>query len=228
MAAKAASESDIPVYVATDDDRIAAEATRAGANIIMTSTACRNGTERVAEAVKKAGITAEIVVNLQGDAPLTPPHFIGALIKAMREDQNCRMSTPFLRCDEETVGNLLADRKAGRVGATTVVADRNQSALYFSKEVIPFTNGKGVVNGVVPVFHHVGVYAYRPSALSDYLEWKPGPLEVLEGLEQLRFLENACPIKMVEVTAPGAVFWELNNPNDLPRIESYLHRMGWE
>ncbi|MFN4131115.1 MAG: 3-deoxy-manno-octulosonate cytidylyltransferase, partial [Paracoccaceae bacterium] len=80
----------------------------------------------------------------------------------------------------------------------------------------------------VPVFHHVGVYAYRPAALTAYQSWEPGPLEALEGLEQLRFLENGHPIKMVEVSAPGAVFWELNNPSDVPLIEGYLARMGWE
>lgn len=228
MAARAASAGAIPVFVATDDDRIAAEARRIGADVIMTSETCRNGTERVAEAVARAGITAEVVVNLQGDAPLTPPHFVTALIAALQADPACGMATPCLRCDAETVENLLADRRAGRVGATTVVADRAGRALYFSKEVLPFTNGRGVVDGVVPVFHHVGVYAYRPAALAAYAGWEPGPLETLEGLEQLRFLENGHPIRLVEVSAPGAVFWELNNPSDVPLIEGYLARMGWD
>lgn len=228
MAARAASGGEIPIFVATDDARIADEAARIGADVILTSESCRNGTERVAEAVERAGITAEIIVNLQGDAPLTPPHFVTALIDALRDDPSCAMATPCLRCDAETVRNLLADRQAGRVGATTVVADRAGHALYFSKEVIPFTNGRGVVDGIVPVFHHVGVYAYRPAALAAYSAWAPGPLETLEGLEQLRFLENGHPIRMVEVSAPGAVFWELNNPTDVPLIEGYLARMGWD
>jgi 3-deoxy-manno-octulosonate cytidylyltransferase (CMP-KDO synthetase) len=226
MAARAASGGAIPIYVATDDDRIATEARRIGADVILTSDTCRNGTERVAEAVARAGITAEIIVNLQGDAPLTPAHFVTALIDAMRADPGCGMATPCLRCDAETVQNLLADRAAGRVGATTVVSGHGGRALYFSKEVIPFTNGRGVVDGVVPVFHHVGVYAYRPAALAAYSAWEPGPLETLEGLEQLRFLENGHEIRTVEVTAPGAVFWELNNPSDVPLIEGYLARMG--
>lgn len=228
MAARAASGGVIPIYVATDDARIADEAARIGAEVILTSEGCRNGTERVAEAVARAGITAEIIVNLQGDAPLTPAHFIAALIDAMRVDPACNVATPALRCDAETVVNLLADRAQGRVGATTVVANQKGDALYFSKEVIPFTNGKGVVDGVVPVFHHVGVYAYRRAALDAYSAWPPGPLEGLEGLEQLRFLENAHPVRLVEVSAPGAVFWELNNPSDVPLIEGYLARMGWE
>ncbi|OHC45305.1 MAG: 3-deoxy-manno-octulosonate cytidylyltransferase [Rhodobacteraceae bacterium GWE1_64_9] len=219
---------DIALYVATDDDRIAAEAQRIGCDVIMTAESCRNGTERVAEAVKNAGITAEIVVNLQGDAPLTPPQFVTALIAAMRETPAMQVATPVLRCDAEAVQNFIADRAAGRVGATTVVSNRLGQALYFSKEVIPFTNGRGVVNGEVPVFHHVGLYAYRAPALAAYMGWDVGPLESLEGLEQLRFLENGHPVQAVEVTAPGAAFWELNNPSDVPLIEGYLARMGME
>ena len=222
----AARATGLPVYVATDDDRIEAEGRRIGADVIRTSESCRNGTERVAEAVKNAGITAEIIVNLQGDAPLTPAHFVTALVDAMRAEPECQMATPALRCDPETVENLLADRRAGRVGGTTVVRDHAGRALYFSKEVLPFTNGKGVVNGIVPVFHHVGLYAYRPAALAAYVGWEPGPLETLEGLEQLRFLENGTPIRAVEVSAPGAVFWELNNPTDVPLIEAALQKMG--
>ena len=222
----AARATGLPVYVATDDDRIEAEGRRIGADVIRTSESCRNGTERVAEAVKNAGISAEIIVNLQGDAPLTPAHFVTALVDAMRAEPECQMATPALRCDAETVENLLADRRAGRVGGTTVVRDHAGRALYFSKEVLPFTNGKGVVNGIVPVFHHVGLYAYRPAALASYVGWEPGPLETLEGLEQLRFLENGTPIRAVEVSAPGAVFWELNNPTDVPLIEAALQKMG--
>ncbi len=214
------------LFVATDDDRIRAEAERIGAPVIMTSASCRNGTERVAEAVQNAGLTPQIVVNLQGDAPLTPPHFVTALIDHMRAHPGTGMATPALRCDAESVRNFIADRAAGRVGATTVVSNRLGQALYFSKEVIPFTDARGVVDGEVPVFHHVGLYAYRPAALAAYTGWAPSPLECLEGLEQLRFLENGHPIATVEVSAPGAKFWELNNPSDVPLIEGYLARMG--
>ncbi|MFE3838677.1 3-deoxy-manno-octulosonate cytidylyltransferase [Pseudogemmobacter sonorensis] len=217
----------IGLYVATDDSRIADEARRIGAEVIMTSESCRNGTERVAEAVANAGLAPEIVVNLQGDAPLTPPGFVTALIRHMHARPEAGIATPVLRCDAESVRNFIADRAAGRVGATTVVSDRLGRALYFSKEVIPFTNGRGVVDGAVPVFHHVGLYAYRPPALAAYTGWAPGPLESLEGLEQLRFLENGHPVETVEVSAPGAKFWELNNPSDVPLIEGYLAQMDW-
>jgi 3-deoxy-manno-octulosonate cytidylyltransferase (CMP-KDO synthetase) len=226
--AAAAAAGGIPVLVATDDDRIAAEAARIGAAVVMTDPAARNGTERVAEAILRAGLQADIVVNLQGDAPLTPAHFVPALIDRLAADPSVAVATPVLRCDPETVGHFLTDRAAGRVGGTTAVFGAQGRALYFSKEVIPFTNGRGVVDGVVPVFHHVGLYAYRPAALAAYTGWEPGPLETLEGLEQLRFLENGWPVACVEVHAPGAKFWELNNPSDVPLIEGYLTQMGWD
>lgn len=216
------------IYVATDDERIAQEAARIDAAVIMTDPDCRNGTERVAQAVERAGVTCEIVVNFQGDALLTPPSFVTALIAAMRSDPARLVATPVLRCDAEALENFLSDRRAGRVGATTVVCNRAGQAMYFSKEVIPFTNGRAVVNGVVPVFHHVGVYAYRPAALKAYMGWPIGTLEALEGLEQLRFLENGHPVAAIEVFAPGAAFWELNNPSDVALIEGYLKRMGMD
>lgn len=222
-----ASDGGISLHVATDDARIAAEARRIGAAVVMTSDTCRNGTERVAEAVARAGITAPLVVNLQGDAPLTPPAFVTALLAAMQHDPACGMATPVLRCSDEMVDNLLADRRAGRVGATTAVFGQQGRALYFSKEVLPFGAGR---EGGAPVFHHVGLYAYRQPALAAYAGWAPGALEQAEGLEQLRFLENGHPVQVVEVAdpAPGAAFWELNNPSDVPLIEGYLRRMGME
>ena len=79
-----------------------------------------------------------------------------------------------------------------------------------------------------PVFHHVGVYAYRPTALAEYIGWPVGPLETLEGLEQLRFLENRRSVLCVEVEARGRQFWELNNPEDVPRLERMMREMGIE
>ncbi|NDV02094.1 3-deoxy-manno-octulosonate cytidylyltransferase [Pseudoroseicyclus tamaricis] len=213
------------VHVVTDDTRIRDAAEGFGASVIMTSSACRNGTERCAEAVAVAGIESDIVVNLQGDAPLTPVWFLEALIDAMCSWPEVEAATPVLRCDEATLSNFLEDRKNGLVGGTTAVFGRQMQALYFSKEVIPYTGSRGA-EGPVPVFHHVGVYAYRPAALAAYLDWPVGPLESLEGLEQLRFLENGAAMRCVEVEARGRVFWELNNPVDVARIEAALEEMS--
>jgi 3-deoxy-manno-octulosonate cytidylyltransferase (CMP-KDO synthetase) len=106
------------------------------------------------------------------------------------------------------------------------VFDRNRHALYFSKEVIPYTRGIWADDAPTPVFHHVGAYAYRAGALMDYLSWPEGHLEKLEGLEQLRFLEAGARVLCVEVEARGRPFWELNNPEDVARIEAMLAALG--
>ncbi|MEM6386126.1 MAG: manno-octulosonate cytidylyltransferase [Pseudomonadota bacterium] len=208
------------VFVLTDDTRIAEAALAFGADVLMTSEAPRNGTERCAEALALLPNSPELVVNLQGDAPLTPPHYVEALITAMQGDAAVQMATPVLRTEPEHVRHLQADRKAGRVGATTAVFQPGGDALYFSKEVLPYADGGATV------FHHVGCYAYRPDALAKYANLPVGPLEQAEGLEQLRFLENGIPVRCVEVDARGRAFWELNNPSDIPLIEDIMKREG--
>ena len=214
------------VIVATDDDAIRDHAQAFGAEVAMTSTECRNGTERCAEAVANLGITSEVVVNLQGDAPLTPAWFVEDLVAALRADSQAEIATPVLRCSGRMREDLIADRRAGRVGGTTAVFGREGRALYFSKEVIPFVPDQVERDAPSPVFHHVGVYAYRPDALAAYPTWPEGTLERLEGLEQLRFLEQGRHVLCVEVEARGRQFWELNNPEDVPRLERMMSEMN--
>jgi 3-deoxy-manno-octulosonate cytidylyltransferase (CMP-KDO synthetase) len=192
----------------------------------MTAENCANGTERCADAIAGADPVPDIIVNLQGDAPLTPPWFVEDLIAAMRARPEIDVATPVLRCDRHALDGFLADRRAGRVGGTTAVFARDGRALYFSKEVIPYTGAALDQAEEIPVFHHVGVYAYRPGALRRYPDMPAGPLEAWEGLEQLRFMENGVDVHCVEVEARGAVFWELNNPEDTPRIETVLAERG--
>ncbi len=213
------------VVVATDDERIRAHAESFGAEVVMTSAACQNGTERCAEVAGQLP-GYDIVVNLQGDAPLTPAWFVEDLVTGLRANPDADIATPVLRCDGRALNGFLADRRAGRVGGTTAVFGEGGRGLYFSKEVIPYTGKTYADEDPTPVFHHVGVYAYRPAALAAYPGWKVGPLEQLEGLEQLRFLENGRQVLCVLVQARGRQFWELNNPEDVPRIEAMMAEMG--
>ncbi|MCA0929715.1 3-deoxy-manno-octulosonate cytidylyltransferase [Ruegeria profundi] len=214
------------VVVATDDDRIREVAEGFGAEVAMTSEGCQNGTERCAETHDALGTGYDIVVNLQGDAPLTPHWFVENLIAGLRAAPEAEVATPVLRCDGDALNSLLNDRKHGRVGGTTAVFAADHSALYFSKEVVPYTAETYGGAETTPVFHHVGVYAYRPDALAAYPTWPVGPLEQLEGLEQLRFMENGRKVLCVEVEARGRQFWELNNPQDVPKLEEMMAAMG--
>ena len=130
----------------------------------MTSNDLRNGSERVAETLNLQDKSYKVIVNLQGDAPLTPIWVIEGLVKEL-EKSNYEVATPVLKCDQGTLNKFISDKKAGRIGATTVVFDKNNKALYFSKELFLIQKDDLSKNNNF-VYHHIGVYAYRSKALN--------------------------------------------------------------
>jgi 3-deoxy-manno-octulosonate cytidylyltransferase (CMP-KDO synthetase) len=215
------------VFVVTDDERIAEACVPAKVGVIMTSPECRNGTERCAEALAQLH-DPDLVINFQGDALLTPPGFVEALIGRMAENSDALVATPALRLRSEEVRALQGEETAGRVGGTSVVTDANGYALYFSKRLIPHLPSGALDGGMSPVKLHVGVYAFRPEALERYVSTPVSELETLEGLEQLRFLVAGVPVAVVEVAAPPFALRELNNPEDVTPIEDALREAGLE
>jgi 3-deoxy-manno-octulosonate cytidylyltransferase (CMP-KDO synthetase) len=213
------------VFVTTDDDRIADACSKFGVGVIMTSTECRNGTERCAEALASLH-DPDLVINFQGDALLTPPGFVEALIARMERDADALVATPAMRLSSDEVRKLQAEEAAGRVGGTSVVTDDQGFALYFSKRLIPHLPAGALDEEVSPMRLHVGVYAYRPTALKLYAATPLSDLEMLEGLEQLRFLGSGVPVAVVEVAAPPFALRELNNPEDVAPIEQALAEAG--
>jgi 3-deoxy-manno-octulosonate cytidylyltransferase (CMP-KDO synthetase) len=211
------------VVVATDDRRIADEVERFGGTAVMTPTECANGTERCAAALGELTKVPDVVVNLQGDAPLTPPEIVAALIGRMRDEPDLPVATPAIPCGEETLRHLVEDRAAGRVGGTTVVFNRHRQALYFSKNVIPYVP-PAIEGSQCPVHLHLGVYAYRPNALAAYSSSPPSALELAEGLEQLRFLDMGVTVGTVVCEPSANLMIELNNPTDATLIEDELQR----
>jgi len=207
------------ILVATDDHWIAESVRALGGEVVMTSPACRNGSERCAEAVARAGIHQGIVVNLQGDAPLTPPAAIEALVRALAAGPDIAVASPMLRCGPAQVARLVEAARRGTPGAVTVVVDRRGDALYFSRRVLPWFARDP---GTAPVFRHLGVYAYRAQALARYATTAPSDAERLEELEQLRFLHIGMKIRMVEIAEPPGGLWEVNHPDDVPLVEAGL------
>jgi 3-deoxy-manno-octulosonate cytidylyltransferase (CMP-KDO synthetase) len=215
------------VFVTTDDERIADACAGFGVGVIMTSPDCRNGTERCAEALAQLH-GPELVINFQGDALLTPPGFVEALIARMANDRDALVATPAMRLRSEEVRVLQAEEAAGRVGGTTVVTDAQGYALYFSKRLIPHLPERALDAEMSPVRLHVGVYAYRPEALEHYSATLVSELELLEGLEQLRFLAAGVRVGVVDVATPPFALRELNNPEDVAPIEQALAEAGLE
>lgn len=215
------------VHVATDDERIADAVRAFGGSVLMTPESCRNGTERAAACLDQLGEGADIIVNFQGDALLTPPDMVSDLVSHMVDTPECQVATPAMPCAGAMRRHLLEDAAAGRVGGTSVVTDARGRALYFSKQVLPYQTLRDLdADEPPPVLVHVGLYAYRREALRRYVRLPVSELETREGLEQLRFLVHGIPVDVVTAQPPRWTVVELNNPKDVPVIEAVLREAG--
>ncbi len=212
------------VFVATDDQRIAQAVTNFGGSVVMTPPECENGTERVHEALKVLKRPTDVVINFQGDAPLTPPWFIEALVAEMQRDLSCDFCTPAVQIGVEQYAKIVESKKSNPFSGAFVVFDFNRDALYFSKQIIPAL--RSASDERLPVYKHIGLYAYRGYALERYMKLKPGLLERTEGLEQLRVLENGLKMRVVPVDFRGRTSWAIDAPDDLKIVESIIEREG--
>jgi 3-deoxy-manno-octulosonate cytidylyltransferase (CMP-KDO synthetase) len=174
------------VVIATEDQRIMDHAASFGAESVLTPESCANGTERMHAAVSAAPIEEELLLNLQGDALLTPPWVLEAMIDAMRRTPDADIVTPAVRLDSDALAAFTRHKQISPASGATVVFDRHFNALYFSKAVIPFMRQPGAAS----VYRHIGLYGFRRPGLAHYITLPPSPLETAEGLEQLRALEN--------------------------------------
>jgi 3-deoxy-manno-octulosonate cytidylyltransferase (CMP-KDO synthetase) len=222
QAAAAQLSGTVDCVIATDDDRIAKACQAQGMVVAMTPETCRNGTERCASALGQLPAPPDLVINLQGDAPLTPAAMVAAVAATLAGNQGLAMATAVVPATPAVLAHLQTDAAAGRVGGTTAVCARDGRVLYFSKSIIPHVTPG--TEPVQPVLLHVGLYAYRPAALAAYVAAGPAPLELQEGLEQLRFLDAGLPVGVAHCPAPAWELIELNNPEDVPLIEAQLAR----
>lgn len=216
---------DHEVVVATDNDRIVEAVEEIGGRAVMTPESCRNGTERVA-ALAGDGSPDEVFVNFQGDALLTPPDFVAALIAHMEKHPDCEVATVAVRCTPGTYRHIVTDQAEGRVGGTTAIVNAAGNAQYFSKRVLPHISPGDALENDPPVLLHLGLYAYRRSALLRYAALPPCRVEEIEGLEQLRFLHHEIPMAVLALEPPDWDMIELNNPQDLEPIERILAERG--
>ncbi|MCK4709523.1 MAG: 3-deoxy-manno-octulosonate cytidylyltransferase [Gammaproteobacteria bacterium] len=202
------------VVIATDDKRIADVAEKFGANVCMTSANHASGTDRIVEVAEKMGWKDEdVVVNLQGDEPLTPEKIIVQVANNLyaNPDAVCAtLSAALSSRDEITNPNVVK-----------VVADKNGFAMYFSRADIPYDRDQTIpVDDLSEYQRHIGIYAYRVGFLKEYTQMPVCTLEKHEALEQLRILWNGKKIHVAEaIELPGH---GVDTPEDLEQVKAIL------
>ena len=226
--AQALASGAARVIVATDDERVAVAAAAHGAEVCLTSSDHRSGTERIAEVISLCALADDaVVVNVQGDEPLIPPANIAqvAALLASSSAPMATLATPLSRGDELANPHVVK-----------VVCGANGDALYFSRAPIPFWRD-GFADGIplhpaqpVPQLasawlRHIGIYAYRAAFVRRYLQWPLTPLEQIEALEQLRVLYQGerIAVAVAAVEPPAGV----DTAEDLARVRACVAAGGY-
>ncbi|MFA5081511.1 MAG: 3-deoxy-manno-octulosonate cytidylyltransferase [Hydrogenophilaceae bacterium] len=202
VAERAAASGAAGVWVATDHDEVAEAARAHGLDVCLTSPGCASGTDRLAEVAEQLGWSDDtVVVNVQGDEPLIDPELIRATAILLHERPGAAMATvchPLLDIDEVLNPNMVK-----------VVLDKDGHALYFSRAPIPWARdawaGAGperVLPAELPVYRHVGLYAYRVGFLKAYPGLVRPAIEEFESLEQLRALYHGYRIAVLTIDRP--------------------------
>ena len=195
------------LFIATDNEQIAVHAASFGAEVLWTSRQCKNGTERIAEALHNNPSLQEasIVLNLQGDHPCTSPTTLDAIAEMLLEDPSAEIATAVrpIQSREDFLSPHIVKCVMGQAG----------QALYFSRAPIPYAKSGWAG------YQHIGLYGYRTSFLLKIASLKDTDLQQSEDLEQLKFLELGYRIKvaLVEDDALG-----VDTPEDLAKLEKWL------
>jgi len=202
------SECFDDLFVATDNQEIYDHVKTFG-HVIMTSSECETGTDRIKEAVmeKNLGNDDSIIVNVQGDTPCIEPDVIKQVVDALKDHPEDLMATPVVPTKTE--------EEALSPSVVKCVMDLEGNALYFSRALIP--SGTYSPDGLY--YHHLGIYAFRRKFLYRYSELPPTPLMQREKLEQLKVLENGYRIRVVIVESES---FGVDTPEDVKKMKERL------
>ena len=226
----AGNDDAISYFVTTEDQRIADHARAIGVECVMTGD-CETGSDRVLAALKARENDGEampdFVLNLQGDAPFTPKSVVQAIINAFKNDPMAEVVTPVHALSWDDLDRLREAKRSTPFSGTTAAVDANGKALWFSKNIIPGIRKEKELreaSDVSPVHQHIGLYGYRVDILEKFCSLPMGVYEALEGLEQLRLLENGIAITAVRVDIDkGKIQSGVDTPEDLERANA-----AWE
>ncbi len=194
------------VLVATDNAQVASAVEKFGGRVMMTSPDHATGTDRLAE-VAAAYPDVDVIVNVQGDEPLIEPSIIDRLAEVFAHEAELKMATlmtPIPEAEKDNPNNV------------KVVTDLQGYALYFSRSLLPYPRN----HTAVPVYKHIGIYAYRRDFLLHYAAMPATPLESTESLEQLRALEHGYKIKVLKTDFH---FIGVDTPEDLEKVNALLN-----
>lgn len=221
----AQSIDDVSVFVTTEDQRIADHAREIGVSCIMTGD-CATGSDRVLAALRQIDEWPDFVLNLQGDAPFTPKSVVEAIIQAFKENPKAEVVTPVHALSWDDLDRLREAKKTTPFSGTTAIIGKDEQALWFSKTIIPAIRKEDelrAASDISPVHQHIGLYGFRTDILEKFCDLPIGVYESLEGLEQLRMLENGIKVTAVKVNIEkGAIQSGIDTPEDLERANAAL------
>lgn len=217
---------NVSVVVATDHEEIADHCIKIGAPYVMTPTTCQTGTDRVLAAISQIKNSTDFVINLQGDSPLTPANFITALIDEFINDPTLQVITPVTQLSWSALDKLRENKLSTPFSGTTAILDQHNNARWFSKNIIPAIRNEEKLrekSANSPVYRHIGLYGYATDFLKKFVTWPMSQYEILEGLEQLRILENGHSIRCIQVDYQGLPAMSgVDSPEDVLRVEKLL------
>jgi 3-deoxy-manno-octulosonate cytidylyltransferase (CMP-KDO synthetase) len=198
------------VIVVSDSDEIIAEIESCGGRAVKSKAEYESGTDRIAEVVQS--LDADVFVNVQGDEPFVQLAPMAALLDLFRDDPALGVGSLVQVMHDDA---LIADPNYVKVAL-----DNKRNALFFSRSMIPYPRNK---EAAVSYYEHIGVYAFRKDALMQFTKWPMSPLESVEKIECLRFLEHGVPIRMSISDYMGV---EIDMPEDITRAERFMEANG--
>jgi 3-deoxy-manno-octulosonate cytidylyltransferase (CMP-KDO synthetase) len=199
------------LWVATDHPEIESLAKSLGVHVAMTDSDLPTGSDRVFAAVKSSPV--DVVINIQGDEPLITGELLDQLVAPMLEDPTLEMAT---------LGRRLKPGDLESRNTAKIALNHRNEALYFSRFPIPYSRIDALAQQAISL-KHIGIYAFRKSFLAEFCDKGPTPLELAEGLEQLRALYLGARVKVVEVDHES---WGVDTPEDVAKVEALLKLKG--
>jgi 3-deoxy-manno-octulosonate cytidylyltransferase (CMP-KDO synthetase) len=226
----AAGYDEIEIFITTEDKRIAQHAEDIGAICIHTPPSSPTGSDRVLSALRQLDNWPDFIVNLQGDAPFTPPEVIRKILDTYIANPWLEVVTPVHALSWTDLDRLREAKKTTPFSGTTAILNAEGRALWFSKSILPAIRKESeerAKSPISPVYQHIGLYGFRSDILEKFCSLDQGIYENLEGLEQLRMIENGIHVQAVPMDiSEGMIQSGIDSPEDIERAQNFLKTFG--